>query len=87
MEGVAVGVQVHDLALLDAGSRPARAGLEGPLHDVALPDVLQLHADLRRPTRHLDVRPVQHLHQLAVQLDDDPLLDVPGADQVVVSVG
>ena len=31
------------------------------IEQVAAPDVLELHAHLRRPARHLDVRPVEDL--------------------------
>ena len=78
---VAIGVEVLRLAGLDARPRPAGAGLEGALDDVALAHVLHLHADLRRAASHLDVAPVEDLHELAVELDDDALLDVAGADQ------
>src|SRR4029077_8406548 len=75
-----VVVEVLHLPLLNAGSRPARAGLEGALDDVTLANVLQLHAYLRGAARHLDVGPIQHLHELPVELDDDSLLDIAGAD-------
>src|SRR4029077_12730304 len=80
VEGVPVAVEVLDAALLDPGPRPARAGLEGAFHDVAAAHVLQLHADLCRSARHLDVGPVEDLHELPVELDNDPLLDVAGGD-------
>src|SRR5436190_8169034 len=77
---VAIVVQVLDLALLDPRARPARAGLEGALDDVAATHVLELHAHLGGAARHLDVGPVEDLHQLTVELDDHAFLDVPGVD-------
>src|SRR6266704_3067097 len=46
---------------------------------VALAHVPQLHADLRAAAPHLDVLELDDLVELAVDLDRDAALDLPGA--------
>src|SRR6266545_5787033 len=74
-------VLVHELhgAVVEAGALEALAGLDRLLDEVTLADVAQLHAHLRAATAHLDVLELDDLVELAVDLDRDTALDLPGA--------
>src|SRR5262249_11367628 len=84
VEVVAVAVQELHGPPVDLGPRPAVAGLERLLDRAALLDVAQLDPDLGRAAADLDVVVVEDLPEVPIELDDDALAQLAGADHAVV---
>ena len=84
---VAFGVQVLDVALLEADARPLAAGLGGGVEDGAGADVLDLHAHLGAATADLLVLVREDLDDLSVELHHRPTLEVAGRNHVYCASG
>ena len=65
--------------MVEPGALETLAGLDRFLDQVALAHVAQLHSDLGAAASHLDVLELDDLVELAVDLDGDAALDLPGA--------